>query len=242
MKKLVIALLVLVMYSTAHAQPPAKAKQAYAAAQNFTTAGKYKEALDQVKLATQLYPRYYEAYTLGGSIFATLKMQGDAIFCYRKALQVKPDYCPANIQFGDFYKNSRGKLDSAFIYLSAAAKAGCADTSRDLNFNLGYYYNDKGNYDLGIVHLKKAIALDPLYKSAITELSYSYRKKENYDEAIREFREMHSKNKMDIHLYYIGMYYIQMKKKEEALAIITEMEDKNSTMAKGLQRKIDAMK
>lgn len=243
MKQMILVLLVVLAGAgISRAQVPSKAKAAFTEAQALEKQGKLKEALDKIKLATDAYPKYYEAFALAGSIFRKYAMQSDVIFCYRKALEIKPDYCPAYVSFADFYKNVRHNIDSSFLYLDKAVKYNCTDTSKDLNYSLGYYYNEKGKYDSAIIFLKKVLALDNKSKVAINEISYSYRKKENYEEAIRQFREFHKESQLDLCLYYIGMYYVELKQKDKALATLDELKDKKSGMYTGLQKKIDTMK
>lgn len=228
--------------SVGRAQVPQKAKTAFTEAQAFEKQGKYKEALDKIKIATDAYPKYYQAFALGGSIFRKFALHADVIFCYRKAIEIKPDYCQAYIEFADFYKTSRSNLDSSFIYLNKAAKYHCNDTSKELNYSLGYYYNEKAKYDSAIYFLKKVLSIDKKNKIALNEISYSYRKKENYEEAIREFRQFYEDSQLDLCIYYIGMFYVEMKQKDKALEALNELKDKKSGMYTGLQKKIESMK
>jgi len=222
------------------AQPGNKAVDFYKQAEAFAAQNKFVEALDNYRKATEANPNYVEAYLAAAKTFTRVSMQADAIFCYRKALKISPNSCEINIAVGNFYKEVRQKADSAFIYYNKALQLKC-DTSKELLFNVGWYYNDKKNYAASYAPLKKALQIDNNYKSAISEISYSYRITEQYNEGIQYFREQYNLSKFDLYLYYIGLFHLQQKDKVKATGVYEELKALDSKLTTVLKKKIDAL-
>lgn len=224
----------------ANAQLPKKAVAAFNQAMVLAGQGKHADALGFFKKATELYPGYYEAFVQAGISFSKLSLHADAKYCFNKAIRLKPNYCPAQIEFGNYYKDVRGKRDSAMIYYNNAQKYNC-DTSALLNFNLGWCYNDMGQYDKAMAMLKKAIAIDPLYKIAITEISFTFRKLEQRAEGITYYQGQYDSTKLDIYMYWVGFFNIDLKQKDKAIAAYEELKAIGSKLAPALDKRIKAM-
>jgi len=239
-KRLITFAALLFAFLTAFSQPGNKAVDFYKKAEAFAAQNKFVEALDNYKKATEANPNYVEAYMSAAKTFTRISMQADAIFCYRKALKIAPNSCDVNITVGNFYKETRQKADSAFIYYSKAQQLKC-DTSKELLFNIGWYYNDKKNYAASYAPLKKALQIDSVYKSAISEISYSYRITEQYNEGIQYFREQYDLSKFDLYLYYIGLFHLQQKDKVKATGVYEELKALDSKLTAGLKKRIDAL-
>ena len=241
MKRILLLAIIFLSALTIEAQPPKKAVEAYNQAMQLVTQNRPGDAMAFFKTATELYPKYYQAFLEAAKSFAKLGAHADAKFCYNKVIQIKPEYCLGYMAFGTYYKEVRNKADSALMYYEKAIKLKCAITDT-MNFNLGWCYNDKAQYEKATVYLKKAIEQNNNYKSAITELSFSYRKMEKFQEGIDYFQQVYNTSKVDLPLYYVGFLNVELKQKDKAQAAVEELKKIQSKLAASLQKRIDTMK
>ncbi len=239
-KRLVFLAIIFLATQTVKAQPPKKAVEAYNQAMQLVSQTKFADALGFFKTATDLYPRYYQAYLQAAITFSKLGVIRDAVFCFNKAIELKPDYCEAYIACGTFYKEARNRSDSSLMYYEKALKHNCASNDT-LKFNLGWCYNDKKQYDKAMLYLKQALEHKPDYRNAINEISFSFRKSEKMEEGIAYFQELYDTHKVDLALYYVGMFYIELKQKDKATAVADELKKIQSRLAPSMQKRIDAM-
>jgi tetratricopeptide (TPR) repeat protein len=72
---------------------------------------KFKKALEQVEHATELDPKYHEAWNMVGYCARKLGDYTKAFAAYEKCLSIKPDYAPAHEYLGEAYleKNDPAK-------------------------------------------------------------------------------------------------------------------------------------
>jgi|GEM_PF-4393467 len=59
-------------------------------AEDFFVAKKYKEAIEEYKLAVKADPKFAKAYTYMGDSYDALENRAEAIACYKKAIEVDP--------------------------------------------------------------------------------------------------------------------------------------------------------
>lgn len=241
MKRILLLATIFLSALTIDAQPPKKAVEAYNQAMQLVSQTKFVDAMSYFQKATELYPNYYQAYLDAAKTFAKLNLVADAIFCFNKTIKIKPDYCPGYLAFGTFYKEARNRSDSALMYYEKAIKLNCTLTDT-MNFNIGWCYNDKGKYEKAIERLKKAIEQNNNYKSAITEISFSYRKMDKMQEGVDYFQQLYNTTKNGIAMYYIGFLYVAMNQKDKAQAAADELKKTNVKLAEAVQKRIDAMK
>lgn len=240
MRSLLLFAILIIAGNRGMAQIPKKAQDTYNQAMALVAQNKYPEALALFKKATDLYPAYYDAFVQGGIACGKVKNEKDAKFCFTKAIQLKPKACAAYIQYGIFLKEVRGNGDSAFLFFQKAENLRC-DTSALLNFNLAWCYNEKNDFEKAIVYLKKSLSIDSVYKNAISELSFSYRKLNQIKEGTDYYKEMYAKTNLDVYMYYVALMYLHIKDKENARLAYDVLEKVSPKMAEAIDRRIKAV-
>ena len=113
--------------------------------------------------------------------------------------------------------------------------------NKKTNYLIGWCYNEKGRYNDAVTYLKKALEIDKEYVNAMTELGYCDYALQNYNDALRQFNRAISINKTEVSLYYAGLSYTGLKKKDDALRMYEELKAMNSSYSDKLKKKIDAL-
>jgi tetratricopeptide (TPR) repeat protein len=229
------------LLSASQAQPvPAKALSFYKQALVLAGQGKQAEALPLLKKATDAYPKYFDAYLEAAIICSRLSIVNDAKFCYAKAIACRPNSCEGYVAFGNYYKETRGRADSALMYYEKALALKC-DTSGMFNYNMGWCYNERNMFSKALPILKKAILFDSTSKPFINEISFSFKKLDILPEGIAYFQHYYETTKVPLYLYYIGLMYVDLKDKDKATATYNELIKVEPKFAAGLDKKIKAM-
>ena len=92
---------------------------------------RWKKALDRGLRATDLDPKYHEAWNLVGYASRKLGKYDDALKAYDKCLALKPDFAPAHEYRGEAYLEM-GRIADARAELAALEKLGAADDAKTL--------------------------------------------------------------------------------------------------------------
>ena len=102
-----------------------------------------------------------------------MKDQGkldEAIACYRRALELKPDYAEAHNNLGNALKD-QGKLDEAVACYRRALEL--KPDYAEAHNNLGIALKDQGKLDEAVACYRRALELKPDYAEAHLNLSLS---------------------------------------------------------------------
>ena len=102
--------------------------------------------------------------------------------CYRKAIELCPQYWQAHERLGDIYK-ARRQYDLAITEFRLAAEAG---SSSDPHTSLGEIYRMQGRYDLAVQEFQTALDIRAEDKRAQSNLEYIYRMSEREDDEEQE--------------------------------------------------------
>lgn len=109
--------------------------------------------------------------------------------------------------------------------------------------DLGWCYNEKKEFDKAIPHLQKAILADSSNALAYAEIGYSYYSTQQYGVAIGNFNIANRLNpKAETTLYYLGLCFVRVNSKAEAVKKYNELALMNSSYAGKLLDEIKAMK
>lgn len=81
--------------------------------------GKFKEALEQFKLAIAAYPTYSVNYCNYGNALSDLKRYGEAIAQYKKAVELSPDFAAAYSNMADAMTKKKDLFDAELACKSA---------------------------------------------------------------------------------------------------------------------------
>ncbi|MBL0146124.1 MAG: tetratricopeptide repeat protein [Chitinophagaceae bacterium] len=225
----------------AFSQKPKTADAYYAEGLAFLEQNKLQDALSSFNKAITKNTKHYKAYTQAGLILVRLNNKEDALTCLKTAIKLKKDNAIAYNGLGVLYKNVIGKPDSSLFYFKKLVLLN-ADTSAEINYNIGWSFNALQLQDSAIVYLKKALAINNDYRPAYREIAYSYHKLKKYNEAIEQFNKNIAVSKIDLPYFYIGMCYLELNQKENALKTYEELKVINPKLAESLKKKIDEKK
>jgi len=177
-----------------------------------------------------LKPDYTKTYLELGYANDKLGRYDSAIYYFQKAVDMEPKnhvgYNGIAAVYRDRYKN----IPTAMEWYQKTLMLN--PTERKANFGMGYCLNAQSKFSDAIPYLKQAIASEPTYSAAFTELGYSYFKT-NQD----ELAEQHLKKAIEMNpsgvsqLYYAALLYLRKKDKPKALAMADALQRLNTKYA-----------
>jgi predicted O-linked N-acetylglucosamine transferase (SPINDLY family) len=157
------------------AQPEADRLQAiFASGYRLLSSGQGRNAAAQFQRYICLVPWSTDAFLNLGTAYAGERLLDIAIRCFRRALQIKPDYAQAHNSLGSML-NASGRLDDA-IQSFENALTHLPDYA-EAHYNLGNALKNKIRLDAAIASYRRAIALKPDYTEAYTNLGSALRLK-----------------------------------------------------------------
>ena len=143
--------------------------------------GKLKEAEIVIRKAIKLNPHLADAHYNLGYVLKELGNLREAEVSTRKAIEIKPDLPNAHMNLG-FILSDLGKLEDAELSTLKAIKLNPKDLGLCYQ-NLSLLYFSKGNKDLALENIKKAVSIDPHSKdNQLLELIFKKNKHLNYEE------------------------------------------------------------
>ncbi len=144
----------------------------------------YDKAIAVLLKAVQL--KKEDAYTLQELGYAYKGKQNytAALNYLNQAITIKADYARAYKQLGDVYLKLKRDNEAIAAYEKTYALDNKQETAC---YELGYWYNAKGNYDKALEWLNKAIAIKPAV-SSYNELGFAYYSQKKNDEAIAAYK------------------------------------------------------
>jgi tetratricopeptide (TPR) repeat protein len=109
--------------------------------------------------------------------------------------------------------------------------------------DLGWCYNETKQFDQAIPQLQKAILADSSDATAYGEIGYSFYSIQQYSTAIGHLNNAnHLKPKTEITIYYLGLCFVRLNSKADAVKKYNELSLMNSSYAGKLLEEIKAMK
>ena len=148
--------------------------------------GKFEEAIDELKEAIRLNPRYIEAHN---NLAVAMSKKGntyEAIELLHKAKELYPKYAEAHSNLGNIYAGE-GRFDDAIRELEEAIRLN-PDFAGGYN-NLGNIYAELERTDEAIEKFREAVKIEPDYALAHNNLGNLFAESGKYDEAAVEFEE-----------------------------------------------------
>ena len=120
-------------------------------------------------------------YTLART-YLEMGLEGKAIPCYEKALQIDNSQSKWHFELGLIYYNT-DNYKNAVISFNKAAENGFI-RSNDFNENLGFSYLYTGDYDNGEKLLKEIMARKPGDKELIRDIAQAFYDRKMYDKCL----------------------------------------------------------
>ena len=109
----------------------------------------------------------------------------EAVACYRRALELKPDYAEAHNNLGTAFKD-QGKLDEAVACYRRALEL--KPDFAEAHNNLGIALKDQGKLDEAVACYRRALELKPDYAEAHNNLGNALKDQGKLDEAVACYR------------------------------------------------------
>lgn len=147
----------------------------------YRDAGRFDEAIVELKHAIALYDGYIDAHNNLGVTYRKKGMINEAVHEYQKALQINPRYPYAHNNLGVLYAKSN-LLDLSIAEFKNAISS--KPDYFDAHNNLGATYIRKGFYEKAIQECLEAIKYNNRYKDAYYNLSVAYFNSKQFDKAL----------------------------------------------------------
>jgi tetratricopeptide (TPR) repeat protein len=201
----------------------------------------YKEAIKALNKAKEYWKDQYKVfYELGYALYS-MDSADAAITNFNKVITSNPQYLLGYMGLGDAYRRLKENSKEAVSWYKKVLESD--KNNRKATYWVGWCANDLGQFDVAIVHLKKAIELDGADMLAKTELGYSYYASGQFENAIAVLKDTEKAlPKVETALFYQGMCYVKVKNKADAVKKYNELEILGSEHALELLSEIRSMK
>jgi TolB-like protein/Tfp pilus assembly protein PilF len=142
---------------------------------------------------------------------------------YKRAISLNPNY-PTAHQWYQNYLRTTGRFDEALAEIKRAQRLD--PLSPILRVNLATVYLRMGNLELAMVEAKRLVELDPTFALAHEPLGKVFIKQRKYSEAIEAFQKDVAVDRTAFVLAHLGHAYAVAGRRDEAFAILQELEGK----------------
>jgi tetratricopeptide (TPR) repeat protein len=221
------------------AQPVKKATAFFNAGIKFKETGMFREAIGSFKKAIALNKKYDSAYLEMAMLYVKISKTDSGIITLKNAVKINPAFAGAYIALGDIYRDYIKNPDEAITNYLSALKID--SINKVTLYSLAWCNNAKEYYREAVKYAIKALEIDNNYKPAYNELGHAYRQLKAYEEGVAQFKKNLAVSVNELPMLYSGYCYIELKQKENALAMYEELNKLNPKMAGALKKRIDAM-
>lgn len=136
-----------------------KTKAGFDRAVALNRAGKYEEALVELKPVLEKDPNQWVVHAQLGVAYAGLNRVDEAVASFQKAIELNPSEPTLYTNLGQLYIKLN-RMDDALKQFDTAAQLSPEDAATSY-YNLGVTFYNKGDLKSAIVPLRKATELDP---------------------------------------------------------------------------------
>jgi len=145
--------------------------------------GNYRLALKKLKEAEELYPADHILHDDLGLTYLYLKETDQAIFHFKKALEIKDDYAPARNNLGNAYAENR-EWEKAIEQYKIVISDLIYGTPQFPLSNLGVVYYELQEYELSVQYYLKALDIKPDFVQALYGLARTYMAMDRVPDAV----------------------------------------------------------
>lgn len=149
--------------------------------------GNGEAAVDLIRKAVTLQPKYAEAHHNLGIVLLRLNRLDEAAVSFQDASIAQPDYVEAYINMANILKD-QGNMEAALEQYHKAIKIK-PDHAR-AHYSLGLAFQDAGELETALVNYRKAISLNPGYFEALNNIGNAYRSLGRLNEAADSYRKV----------------------------------------------------
>jgi len=183
-----------------------------------------KESLPKAKAyatkALEIDDSIGEAYATLGLVNAQLWNWTEAEKAYKRSIELTPNYATAR-QWYSRLLNTLGRKDEA---MAEIRRAGEIDPlSMVIISNVAGFYRERGDHKTAIEQCNRIIEIDPGYIAVYATLAEIYLDQKRSAEALAEAEKARDIPNFSIEL--LGRVYAQLGRRDEALAMIKQLEE-----------------
>ena len=143
----------------------------------------YEEALEQHLYLNKLDPNNTKVLLNLGYLYSVLDQDEKSAQAYEKLISLTQEVPDYYVYLARNYLGASREED-AFRVLSDGLAL--FDNNAEMHFTMSILYEQAGNFDEMVAHLKRTIEIDPKHAEAMNFLGYSYAEKDlNLDEALK---------------------------------------------------------
>ena len=148
--------------------------------------GQVEMVLQEVHILLELFPNSIALYIIEGDCNAKLQKFDAAIICYKKAVNLNPNFATSHFNLAVVFQDS-GELDSAIKSYETAIQLK-PDYAIAYN-NLGLIFRDKNKLDIAIKCFESILKINQTDSTAYNNLGVIMLKKQLYASAQENFRK-----------------------------------------------------
>src|SRR3990167_8945322 len=168
------------LYELHLANHPADYEAYHALGILFASNKQFQSALEYIEKAIALNANQATYYNSLGNVFRHLSELEKAAKAYQKAIKIQPDYAIAYSNLGAIYFQQKKFIASKQAYEKALL---LKENYADAHCNLGILLTELQEDATAIIHLKRALELNPHLLTALNQMGDYYLRHENYSEA-----------------------------------------------------------
>ncbi len=186
----------------------------------------YKGAVEMFKKSIKVMPDFVKPYNKAGLAFIAMKQVDHAIFMYKKAVYIDPNYAEAfynyaiALEMKDFAKN---KVKIQDLYKRAIELKNDEHIFARASLNLAKIYREDKKFDEAVLLIRDAIKVEPTFEELYNEAGLVYLETELYDKAIEMFEKA-----VELRHEYVeasSNIAVAYQKKGNIAKAITQLED-----------------
>ncbi|TYT76137.1 tetratricopeptide repeat protein [Desulfobotulus mexicanus] len=146
--------------------------------------GSYSRALQEFLKAEQLNPRDPYLYNNMGLTYLALDRPESAVLSFKKAVNIKSDYAPAQNNLATAYM-ATGNWDEAIEVLKLLSEDLLYATPHYALSNLGWAYYNLSNYDAALRYYNRSLRHEPRHPPALRGQAMTFSAMGRMSEALR---------------------------------------------------------
>ncbi len=179
----------------------------------------YEEALEQHLYLNKLDPNNTKVLLNLGYLYSVLDQDEKSAQAYEKLISLTQEVPDYYVYLARNYLGASREED-AFRVLSDGLAL--FDNNAEMHFTMSILYEQAGNFDEMVAHLKRTIEIDPKHAEAMNFLGYSYAEKDlNLDEALKLIKGSLSLKPGNGYITdSLGWVYFKMGNYKKALKIL----------------------
>jgi Tfp pilus assembly protein PilF len=177
--------------SAASLAVPSRARDEFNRFLKYAGEKNWEKSLDSLRKATEIYPRYTDAWTNMGIIFTRLNKPGQAEEAFARALDLEPKSPVIRRKLGYLYLETR-RWDEARRELEISESLDGSDARTQAY--LGHALNHLGRAPEAERHLQRALELQPDMPFALFALACSQIQLNQPDRALQTFERFMDRN------------------------------------------------